>query len=69
MFIVYNLNVNQNHSCFSPSISYLLNRGDGLSVPMSDERRMRELELRDSARTLSQDNCPAQQKARFTLKG
>lgn len=64
MFIVYNLNVNQNHSCFSRSISYLLNRGDGLSGPVSDERRMRELELRDSARTTVQHN-----KTRCTLKG
>lgn len=34
---------------------------------MSDDRRMRELELGDSVGTLSQDNCPAQQKTRFTL--
>lgn len=36
---------------------------------MSEDRRMRELELGDSVRTLSQDNCPAQQKTRFTLRG
>ena len=34
---------------------------------MSEDKRMKELELRDSVRTVSQDNCPAQQKTRFTI--
>lgn len=37
MSIVNKLNVNQNRSCFSPCISPLLNRVNGISGPMSEK--------------------------------